>query len=161
MNKKNGLVLFFCVAAAILFVCFAFYPAAAEQDWFAATAVCILSVSIVAAAAFVVAAEWGRPKYYRYWNRDRIKRSYKRNLAYARQWLNVGLGFAAATTLAIVPWLWNLKNATDVLGPWRLTLIALSFLLLILASGSFLMYWKYKRFYNEDDDKLGSVDISP
>ena len=155
MNKKNGWILGVCVVAAILFVCYGVYQAAKEEDWFAATAVWVLSASIVAAAAFVLAAEWGRPEDYKDWQRDRIKRSYERNLAYARQWLNVGLGFAAATTLAIVPWLWNLKSATDVLGPWRLTLIALSFLLLILASGSFLMYGKYRQFYNEDDTKLG------
>ena len=58
------------------------------------------------------------------------------------------------TVAALVPWLWNLGSKADELSPWRVTIVAAVALLLVVASGSFLMYAKYKQFYEEDDANL-------
>ena len=154
MKTTNKPVLFISVLSAFAFVGFGVSEAAKNNDWPFAVGVILLGISVLVAVGLVIFAEWGRPDDCKTWTDDRIRRSYERNVGYARQWLNVGLGFAAATALALVPWLWNLESATDDLSPWRLTLIGISFLLLSLASGSFLMYGKYRQFYQEDDRSL-------
>ena len=154
MKTTNKPVLAISVVSAFAFVGYGGYEAATNNDWPVAVGVVVLGIAILVAVGFVISAEWGRLGGYETWTEDRVRRSYERNVSYARQWLNFGLGFVAASALALVPWLWNLESATDDISPWRLTLISISPLFLALASGSFLMYGKYRQFYQEDDRRL-------
>ena len=156
MKATDWLVLVISVVSAFAFVGFGLFKVVEEHDRPFAVGIVVLGIVVLVAVQFVIFAEWGRPKDYETWPDDRVRRSYERNVGYARQWLNFGLGFTAATVLALSPWLWNLENATGDLSSWRVTLIGISFLLLSLASSSFFMYGKYKQFYNEDDNKLGA-----
>ena len=154
MNKKDIAVFAFDIVMAFAFVVVATYDAAEGSGWLSIAAILAIGISIIALVGVVILAEWKRPADYESWDAGRLRRSYERNLGFAKQWLNISLGFAFGTVAALIPWLWNLGSKADELSPWRVTIVAAVALLLVVASGSFLMYAKYKQFYEEDDANL-------
>lgn len=153
-RQISGLV--FGILMAFIFVVFATYDAVKEgSGWLSIAGIVALGAAVPVAGGLLIFTDWGCPAGYKNWRPYRIRRSYERNVSYANLWLKTGLGFMAGTVLALIPLLWNIGAKGVDLSPWRVAVIVVAFLLFVIGLGSFLMFAKYRQFYERDDRRLG------
>ena len=84
MNRTLIAVLVFDIVMAMLFVAFAAKDAAGEFSWWSTASIIVLGIAIVAGVFVIAYTESKRPDGYACWNRNRLMRSYERNLGYSR-----------------------------------------------------------------------------
>ena len=146
----------FGILMAFIFVGFATYDAVEEgSGWFSIAGILALDAAVLGSGGLLIFTDWRCPEGYKNWRRYRIRRSYERNVSYAKLWLKTGLGFmgwdgVGTHTVAAEH---RCKGADLSLG--RVTVIVVLFLLFVIGLGSLLMFVKYRQFYERHDRRLG------